>query len=246
MNRITKMVFLTWIVFGPYYLWLFRSLLLNKMPPYPWPAVIGLTYFPLAVAFLVFVHKRMYRKELAASQTSIGRGPTSSMLTLDTVWISSVDHLKRFQSLPWYSKRLGLLPREFPKVRAGLLYSPLVYFAQGILSLSADRFEFSARFPALQFAKVCVNLATDLRLNFAPNQVLSAWRFDMRQIAPTAIPLPFIRIQAASGELQDFLVCVGSSDVSVIARETENLFFALGAFLNRAKKDDSESKAPVR
>ncbi len=49
------MVFLAWIVFAPYYLWLFRSLLLDKMPPYPWPAVIGLTYIPLAVVLLVFV-----------------------------------------------------------------------------------------------------------------------------------------------------------------------------------------------
>ncbi len=47
------MVFLAWIVFAPYYLWLFRSLLLDKMPPYPWSAVM--TYIPLAVVLLVFV-----------------------------------------------------------------------------------------------------------------------------------------------------------------------------------------------
>jgi hypothetical protein len=216
------------------------------MPPYPWPAVIGLTYFPLAVGFLVFVHKKMYRKELAASQTSSRRGSTSPSLTMDPVWISSVDHLKSFHSLPWYAKRLGLLPREFPKVRAGVLYSPLVYFAQGVLSLGTDSFKFSARFPAPTATKSYANLASDLGLSFAPSQVLSVRRFDMRQIVPTGIPLPFIRVQTKSGEPQDFLVCAGSSDVSAIARDTENLFFALSAFISQAKKGDSESKAPAK
>jgi hypothetical protein len=241
-NTTVKIVLLTWALFTPYYLWLFRSLLLNKMPPYPWPAVIGLTYIPLAVVFVVLVAKRMYRKELAGSQASSPRGQTSATLTLDTVWISSVDYLKRFHALPWYAKWFGLLPEGFPRVRAGLFSSPLVYFAQGILNLSADRFEFSARFPTPTATKSYANLESDLRLSFAPNQVLSVRRFDMRQVAPVAIALPFIRIQAASGELQDFLVCAGSRDVSAIARETDNLFFALSAFVSKAKKNDSESR----
>jgi len=138
--------------------------------------------------------------------------------------------------LPWYAKWFGLLPRNFPKVRAGLISYPLVYFAQGILSLNADRFEFSARFPAATATKSYANLASDLWLSFAPNQVLSVRRFDMRQITPRAIPLPFIRIQTTSGELQDFLACAGSSDAVLTARETENVFFALGVFMSKAKK----------
>jgi hypothetical protein len=242
-NTVLKIVFLTWFVFAPYYLWLFRSLLLNTMPPYPWPAVIGLTYIPLAVALVVLVAKRMYRKESAGSQASNPQGTTSSSLTLDPVWISSADHLTRFHLLPWYAKWFGRLPKGFPKVRAGLISYPLVYFAQGTPSLRADGFKFSARFPTPTATKSYANLDSNLRLGFAPNQLLSVRRFDMRQIAPRAIPLPFIRIQTTSGELQDFLVCPGSSDVSAIAREAENLFFALGAFVGKAKKSDSESRA---
>ena len=76
MNRITKMALLTLLVFAPYYLWLFTSLILNTMPPYPWPSVIGLTYIPSAVIILVFVHKALYRKELADSQSSKKPGQT--------------------------------------------------------------------------------------------------------------------------------------------------------------------------
>ena len=248
-NRVSiriKMVFLVWIVFAPYYLWLFRNLILDKMPPYPWPAVIGLTYIPLAVCFLVFVHKRMYRRELAAIQTSCKYpGVAASAHLPEVVWISSIDHLKRFQELPWYAKWFGLLPKGFPKVRAGLISYPLLYFAQGMLSLNGDSFKFSARFPIPEGTKSYANLATDLRLSLAPNQVLSVSRFDMRQIASTATPLPFIRVQTTSGELQDFLVCAGATDVSLIARQTESLWFALGAFLGKAKDKDSGSRLAV-
>ena len=144
----TKMVLLTFLLFAPYYLWLFRNFFLGSVPPpYPW---IGLIYMPLAVVVLVLVHKKMHREELGRSQASSPRNPTSSTLTVDVVWISSVDHLRRFHSWPWYAKWPGLLPKEFPKVRAGLISYPLVYFAQGSLSLSADRFEFSAGVPTLR------------------------------------------------------------------------------------------------
>src|SRR6266702_962972 len=242
MNATVKIVFFASVLFVPYYLWLFTNLLRDTMPPYPWPAVIGLTYMFIALTVFVIVAKKMYRKELAGSQGSSPRGPISSSLTLDSVWVSSVDHLRRFQSLPWYAKWFGLLPKGFPRVKAGLISYPLVYFGQGILSLSADRFEFSARFPAPRTAKTYANLATDLRLSLAPNQVLSVSRFDMSQIASTATPLPFIGLQTTSGELQDFLVCAGATDVSLIARQTESLWFALGAFLGKAKDKDSGSR----
>ncbi len=186
------MVFLAWIVFAPCYLWLFRSLLLDKMPPYPWPAVIGLTYIPLAVVLLVFVHKRMYWKELAASQTSGYVGVRAPASLPAVAWISSLDHLQRFRDLPWYGKWFGLLPKGFPKVMAGLLFNPLLYFAHGALSLDGGSLKCSAFLPAPKGLKSYANLDSDLRLSFAPDQVLSVIRFDMRQIVPTALPLPLV------------------------------------------------------
>ena len=102
-----------------------------------------------------------------------------------------------------------------------------------MLSLNGGNFKCSAFVPAPNGIKSYANLASDLRLSFVPNQVLSVSRFDMREIVPTALPLPFIRIQTKTGELQDFLICAGSEDVSKIARETESLWHALGAFVNQ-------------
>jgi len=59
MSKTNKIVLLTVVLFAPYYIWLFSALLRDKMPPYPWPAIIGLTYMPLAVALVVLVAKKM-------------------------------------------------------------------------------------------------------------------------------------------------------------------------------------------
>jgi len=228
------MVFLTWVVFAPYYLWLFRNLLLNKMPPYPWPAVIGLTYIPLGVVFLVFVHRKIYKKELADSQIPRHLGSNAPASVPGVIWISSLHHLKRFRDLPWYANWFGLLPDGFPRVRAGLLFNPLLYSAQATLSLDGGSFKCSAFVPSPhQGLKSYSNLASDFHLHLVPNQVLSVSRFDMRQIVPAALPLPFIRIQTTSGELNDLLVCAGSDDVSAIGRETESLWHALSAFVSK-------------
>jgi hypothetical protein len=203
------------------------------MPPYPWPAVIGLTYIPSAVIILVFVHKALYRKELADSM-SVSTG--ASERVPQVIWISSLDHLKRFGELPWYSKWFGLLPAGFPKVKAGLLFSPLLYFAQANLSLSQNLFTCQAFVPPTTAMKSYADLSSTLRLSLSPNQISSVTRFDMRQVLPTALPLPFIRIQATSGELHDFLVCAGSGDVSAIGRETGSLWHALAALKAAASR----------
>ena len=83
--------------------------------PYPWPAVIGLTYIPLAVVLLVFVHKRMYRKELAASQTSGYVGVRAPASLPAVAWISSLDHLQRFVTYLGTANGLGFCPRVFPR-----------------------------------------------------------------------------------------------------------------------------------
>lgn len=232
MNRLVKRLFLTWAVFTPLYIFWFVGVGLDKFPHSRWPGLVALAYIVLGVSFLVFMHKRMYAKELAAAQAS--NLPISTHLP-EIVWISSVEHLRRFRDLPRYAKWFGIVPKGFPKVRAGLLYYPLLYFAQANLSLNGDRFQLSAFAPAYEGTKVYANLISDLRLSFEPAEVVSVIRFDMKQVMPTNLPLPFVRVQTTRGQMRDFLLCAGSSDPSLMAGETENLWFALGAFASKAK-----------
>jgi len=227
MNRVTKTVLLTLFVFAPYYFWVLRRVLTHTMPNYPWPAVIGLGYIIVGISFVIFAHDRMYQSELLASQT-LSEGSYASFPNV--VWVSSVEHLQRFRDLPWYAKKLGLIPEGFPVVTAGLIPFPLVYFAQAMLTLKNGYLECSTLVPE---GKSYKNLRCDLQLYLAPEQVLSVSRFDMRQVAPTEVPLPFIRVKTISPGLPDFLVCAGSPDARSIGPETERLWHALASFIDR-------------
>jgi hypothetical protein len=233
---LVKMLFLTWAVFAPLYIWFIRLVVLDKLPHSGWPGLVGLAYTVLGVSFLVFMHKRLYAKELAAAQAS--NLPISTHVP-EIVWISSVEHLRHFRDLPPYAKWFGFVPKGFPKVRAGLLYYPLLYFAQANLNLNGNSFQLSAFAPASEGIKAYANLIFDLRLSFEPGDVLSVSRFDMKQVMLTDLPLPFIRVQTRRGQLRDFLVCAGSNNPSLIIRETENLWFALGDFVSKGRNAHS-------
>jgi hypothetical protein len=201
MNRVTKIVLLTMLFFFPYYLWIAANI--DRMTKDPWRSKVGLIYMPSAIVILVFIHKALYRRELAESMRDVQvSGPLPEI-----VWISSVDHLRRFGALPWYSKWFGFLPAGFPKIKAGVLFSPLVYFAQVRIKITRDLLTCEAIDPDSGFYE---NLSSSLRLNLTPGQLSNVSRFDMRQVLPTALPLPFIHIQTTSGEWKDLLICAGS------------------------------------
>jgi hypothetical protein len=54
-----KILLLSWLVFAPYYLWLFVSLLKRAMPPRPWPAVIFFSYWPIGIAVVMMLAKKI-------------------------------------------------------------------------------------------------------------------------------------------------------------------------------------------
>jgi len=43
-NSPAKVLGTIWLVFTPYYIWMFYCIGYKKLPPNPWPAVIFLTY----------------------------------------------------------------------------------------------------------------------------------------------------------------------------------------------------------
>lgn len=187
MNRVTKMVLLTALFSLPYYFWIFWNIANHRMER--WYAMVGLIYLLSTVTVLVFIHKALYRKELAESMKASTATPAHIP---QVIWISSIDHLKRFRDLPWYSKWFGFLPAGFPKVKVGVQFSPLVYFSQANLKLTQDKLICEAFFPADTALKSYANLSSGLRLMLSPDQLSSVSRFDMRQVLPTALPLPFM------------------------------------------------------
>jgi hypothetical protein len=124
---------------------------------------------------------------------------------------------------------LGCVPDDFPFVTIGTRSAPLVYYSRGDLFLSQAELKFAAR-PPQSSTKFYANLNTDLQFRFAPDQIVSVSRFDMREVTTAPVRLPFLRIRTSSGALRDFLICSGSEDLSALATETEDLFCALQSF----------------
>jgi hypothetical protein len=234
-NSPAKVLLTIWGVFTPYYVWIFYCIGCKKLPPNPWPAVIFLSYLFVGYFVVRAILRRRPNQSLADSQSSNSLEVTASVSVPKVVWISSLEHLQRFRELPWYRKWSGLLPSCFPRVRLGIISYPLIYFAQGTLNLNGSDLKLSTFVPPSDGMKVYANLVSDLQLSLSPDQVRYVTRFDMRQIVRTALPVPFIRIQTITHDLPDFLVCSGSGDMSVITRETENLWYALAAFVSKRR-----------
>jgi len=55
-----KIILLAWLVFTPYYIWLFASLLKNTLPPYPWPAVVFLSYLAIGIAVVMRLARKIH------------------------------------------------------------------------------------------------------------------------------------------------------------------------------------------
>ena len=245
-NIAVKVILLTWAIFVPYYLWLLFEGLKHTLPPYPWPAVIGITYFVCGIGTVVVIAKRMFRQALQDAAVLSGAPEVSSSgITLREIYISSPDYLELFNSLPWYGKWFGILPSGFPRIRAGFVSHPAVYFASGSLSITQDQLTVSAATLSSDPRGPHGNLVPGFQLTIAAIQISSVKRFDMRQILRGSIPLPFLRVQTTTGALRDFLVCSGSRDLATMVRETENLWFSLGVFRARATSAATRGAHPT-
>jgi hypothetical protein len=70
----------------------------------------------------------------------------------DSVWVSSREHLERFQDIrkatPWYRALLGgsyRIPPDFPSMQIGSQSYPLVYFSSGHLKLATNNIKYEPR-----------------------------------------------------------------------------------------------------
>ena len=148
------------------------------------------------------------------------------MFMMDTAWVSSVEHLERFRTLPWY-KWLGVVPAGFPSIRTGLMNFPLVYFARGLFKLENDELHFYAATPLPEFMKTYSDLNDGLQLQISSNQITSVERYHMNQAALSIYNLPFIRVKSANALLPDFLICSGADNLYAIRTYTEDLWLAM-------------------
>jgi hypothetical protein len=239
-----RMLLLVLLVFSPYFaflLWVFNTYGSN-LPR--WFGAVAPIYMVGGIWACVKLTPRIFNKQLNTlspevvrqSEETYGR-PDFPPLTIEISYVSGMAHLKRFQALPWYAKQLGLGLGDFPTVAVSTLNTrrqPIVYFSRGKITLSPTEFKFEARQPVASW-KSYSNLNTGLRFAFQPNEILSVIRFDMREVTSAPVRLPFLRIRTTIGELRDFLICSGSDDLSEIATETEELFFALQSFARNSR-----------
>jgi hypothetical protein len=236
-----KCFLLLLLVFSPYFALIAWVILTYGGQPPRWFGLVGLVYMIGGIWLCVILTRKMFNKQLTTLapdvvtrvQETYGRSDFPA-LTIEMAYISSLDPLKRFQSLPWYTKQLGIMLGDFPTVIAGGRSYPIVYFASGPITLSPKEFKFVARATVGPW-KSYSNLNLDLRLDFNPEEVLSMGRFDMYQVTSASVRFPFIRVQTTAAELQDFLVCSGADDLTEAAAETEELLVALESFAENRK-----------
>ena len=232
----TKCFLIMLLVFAPY--WALVAWVISTYGPHPprWLGLVGLVYMIGGIWVCVILTRKMFNRQLttltsnviAQSQQTYGRSDFTT-LAIANAYVSSIDHLERFQSLPWYAKQLGIQLGDFPTVTEGARSYPIVYFASGPLTLSPAEFKLIARMP-VDSLKSYSNLNVDLRFNFHPDEILSVSRFDMASVTSASIRLPFLRVQTRDRELLDFLVCCGSEDLTEVATQTEELLIALESF----------------
>ena len=112
----------------------------------------------------------------------------------DPVWISSREHLERFQQVrdatPWYRALLGgtyNLPPDFPSAEIGTRNIPIVYFSSGALTITKNLVTYAARsYPSTVLGKPRRNLKTSLAFSIDREERPAFLRFragvDRRQL----------------------------------------------------------------
>jgi hypothetical protein len=232
-----KVVGTFFLIFAPYAALIAIVAISLKGAPMPrWVPLVGLAYVLLGIRACMVESRRLYNRELSAlTQEQIDQSrrtydrPDFPALKIPIAYLSSLDHLKQFQALPWYAKFFGRVPEGFPFVMIGRSAAPLVYVAQGELTLCPAELKFAARQPVSPL-KTYFNLKNELQFRLAPDPIVSVMRFDMREVTTAPIRFPFLRIRASDGILRDFLICNGSEDLSAIPGQTEDLLCALQSF----------------
>lgn len=161
--------------------------------------------------------------------------------TIESTWISSVEHLDAFTSVnksnPWWRLLLGVnkIPYDFPQVRIGSKKFPLVYFSEGLLSVYERQLEFKARKSANAGRASFINLNEELA--FAIDySLLKPGRYLYPKPFLKAFNIPWIKISGASVDgTDDLLISVSGLGLNLkqITEVNEALF---GVLSDKAKE----------
>jgi hypothetical protein len=160
--------------------------------------------------------------------------PTES--PYDPVWISSREHLERFQQIrnatPWYRVLLGGTykpPADFPSMDIGTQKFPLVYFSSGPLTITKNLVIYAARpYPSTGLSNPKRNLKTSLAFSIDKAERPTFLRF-RAALSPSYFSINWIELTLPDRSL---LLCAGGSGPGMgrVQRRTNMLFNALVAW----------------
>ena len=141
-------------------------------------------------------------------------------MIFDPVWMSSIAHLEAYRRLfretPMWRHLLGMyrFPSGFPYLHSGLDFRPfgkvpLIALRSGEVHLGNGRVTFVGRPYRLPLYRV-FNVPSEGDFSLRIDELTQVERLDF--VAPMSLSttFPFIRLRTTrSGELADFLLCVG-------------------------------------
>jgi hypothetical protein len=166
----------------------------------------------------------------------------------DPVWISSHEHLERFQQIrdatPWYRVLFGGTykpPPDFPSTDIGTQKFPLVYFSSGALTITKNLVTYAARsYPSTGLGKPKRNLNTSLAFSINKAERPTFLRF-RAALSPSYFSINWIELTLPGNSL---LLCAGGSGPGMgrVQRRTNTLFNALVAW---ARDQPSLRSAPT-
>jgi len=154
----------------------------------------------------------------------------------DPVWISSREHMERFQQIrnatPWYRVLLGGTykpPPAFPSMDIGTQKFPLVYFSSGALTITKNLVMYAARsIPSTGLSNPKRNLKTSLAFSIDKAERPTFFRF-RASLSPSYFSINWIELTLPGRSL---LLCAGGSGPGMgrVQRRTNTLFNALVAW----------------
>jgi hypothetical protein len=158
--------------------------------------------------------------------------------TFDLIWLSTREHLERFQEIreatPWYRVLLGGsydVPQDFPFIEIGRQKFPLVYCSSGALTIAANLLTYSAQNPSdtgLGRRRHNIDASFAFSVDIAWHPTLGRFR---ARGSPSYFSINWIELFLPERSL---LLCAGARGpgMSRVNRRTDSLFGAMTNWAN--------------
>jgi hypothetical protein len=148
--------------------------------------------------------------------------------TFDNIWISSVKHLEEVNRIArangWWRTMIGnnKMPSDFPQVRMGTRFIPVVFFAKGSLQLFERQIEFHPnRFEPVN-GKEYKNLNIDFRFELPYNSFELGSYSDPKPFM-RAFNIQWLKLSGAANEYPEILLSFSGTRMNQIKKENETL-----------------------